>query len=118
MSDSKVHGHNNSDKCLTMLSASTVIILFEPIKLYERGRASTSSLYRQWNGGLDMHGAGTQQDNDLILALLSSIYTFAVISKRSHMMLCKGKNRTCDSLWRRWEDMKFHLMFFRGFLCA
>lgn len=35
MSDSKVHGHNNCYKCLTMVSASTFIILFEPIKLYE-----------------------------------------------------------------------------------
>lgn len=34
MSVSKVHGHN-FDKCLTIVSASTFIILFEPIKLYE-----------------------------------------------------------------------------------
>lgn len=35
MSHTKVHGHNNYGKCLTMVSASTFIILFEPIKLYE-----------------------------------------------------------------------------------
>lgn len=35
MSHSKVYSHSNCDKCLTMVSASTFIILFEPIKLYE-----------------------------------------------------------------------------------
>lgn len=61
-----------------MVNVSTFIILFEPIKLYERGRASIRSLYKQWNGGLDTHGASKQQASALSLNLLASVHKLAV----------------------------------------
>lgn len=113
MSDSKVHGHNNYDKCLTMVSASTFIILFEPIKLYERGRTSIRSLYRQWNAGSDSHRAGKWQGNVLSLDLLTLVHTFVILYRKSHDAwvlektwhgtFCEGRHKVpCSALYLAW----------------
>lgn len=59
MSHSKVYSHSNCDKCLTMVSASTFIILFEPIKLYEGVEQATSHFTASEMEGLTCRELGS-----------------------------------------------------------